>query len=274
MYNRGVDSKNRSIPTDRLSIISALIILNYALMPFIYSPEIPFNFSILGIIFDLQFKYANLMVLSASAFAAVGTYWLLHDHPLVDRTNSFIHLILPTLVAGAMSIPLNVITIGPAWWAVFALESVLIIFTLIAEYYSVDPENSLFALSKIILIPLAVSLLLLLSVSIRSADYRLYIEIFILGIAFAVIFVRLNALTTSTGKKIKTLICTFLFIQILVICHYLPLTSIPFGLILTGFASFLISLPPIFDPKENILAAIRNAALYAVPFLVSAFFFL
>ncbi|MGV8025443.1 MAG: hypothetical protein AB2L18_02670 [Anaerolineaceae bacterium] len=269
-----MDSKNRSIPTDRLSIISALIILNYALMPFIYSPAIPFNFSILGIIFDLQLKYADLMVLSASAFAAVGTYWLLHDHPLVDRSNVFIHLLLPTLIAGAMSIPLNVITIGPAWWAVFALESVLIIFILIAEYYSVDLENSLFALSKIILIPLAISLLLLLSISIRSADYRLYFEIFILGIAFAVIFVRLNALTNSTEKKTKTFISTFLFIQILVVCHYLPLTSIPFGLTLTGFAIFLISLPPIYDPKENMLSAIRNAALYAVPFFVSVFFFL
>jgi hypothetical protein len=243
-------------------------------MPFIYSPAIPFNFSLLGIIFDLQLKYADLMVFSASAFAAVGTYWLLHDHPLVNRTNSFIHLILPTLVAGAMSIPLNVITIGPAWWAVFALESVLIIFTLIAEYYSVDPGNSLFALSKIILIPLAISMLLLLSVSVRSADYRLYIEIIILGIAFAVIFVRLNALSASTEKKIKTFISTFLFIQMLVICHYLPLTSIPFGLILTGFVSFLISLPPKSDPQENLLTTVRNAALYAIPFLVSAFFFL
>ncbi len=251
-----------------------MIILNYALMPFIYSPEIPFNFSILGILFDLQFKYADLMVLSASAFAAVGTYWLLHDHPLVNRTNSFIHLILPTLVAGAMSLPLNVITIGPAWWIVFALESILIIFTLIAEYYSMDPENSLFALSKIILIPLAISLLLLLSVSARSADYRLYIEIFTLGIAFTIIFVRLNSLTTSAEKKTKTLISTFLFIQILVVCHYLPLTSIPFGLILTGFASFLINLCLLSDPKENLLTAVRNAALYAIPFLVGAFFFL
>jgi hypothetical protein len=95
-----------------------------------------------------------------------------------------------------------------------------------------------------------------------------------LGIAFTIIFVRLNSLTTSAEKKTKTLISTFLFIQILVVCHYLPLTSIPFGLILTGFASFLINLCLLSDPKENLLTAVRNAALYAIPFLVGAFFFL
>jgi|LDZU01.1.fsa_nt_gi hypothetical protein len=274
VYNRDVKSKSQSIPTDRLSIISALIILNYALMPFIYSPEIPIRFSILGFVLDLHVEYADLMVLSAASFAAIGTYWLLYDHPMLDKSHNLIHLILPTLVAGAMSIPLNVITIGLAWWVVFALESALIIFTLIAEYYSVDPENSLFALSKIILVPLAISLLLLLSVSSRSADYRLYLEIIILGVAFAIIFTRLIALTTIAEKNTKVLISTLLFIQILVACHYLPLKSISFGLILTGFASSLFSFPLTEDSEKNLLHTVRDSALYALPFLVSAIFFL
>ena len=273
-YNRVVNTKNRSIPSDRLSIISALIILNYALMPFIYSPEIPLNFSVLGIVFNLNLKYSNLMVLSASAFGAVGSYWLLYDHPLINRTNLLIHLILPTLISGVMSIPLNVIAIGPAWWIVFALESILIIFTVIAEFYSIDPQNSLFELSKIILLPLALSLILLLSISVRSADYRLYIEAIILSIVFAIIFIRLNSLTSSTEKKTKTWVSALLFIQVLAACHYLPLPSIAFGLILTGFACFLITLPLTTESVEKPAEAIRDAAAYAAPFLISAFFFL
>ena len=274
VYNRVVAERKKSIPTDRLSIITALIILNYALMPFIYSPEITLDFSILGIVFNFHLQYSNLMVLSASAFGAVGSYWLLYDHPLISRTNILIHLILPTLIAGVMSIPLNVITIGPAWWIVFALESALIIFTIIAEFYSVDPHNSLFALSKIILIPLSVGLILLLSISVRSADYRLYIEAFVLTTVFSIIFIRLNNLTETTQKKTRTLVSAFLFVQILTICHYLPLPSIAFGLVLTGFASFLISLPLFNSSQEKPAAAIRNASLYAIPFLVSALFFL
>jgi hypothetical protein len=77
-------------------------------MPFIYSPAIPINLSILGINFDFQLQYADLMVLSASSFAAIGTYWLIYDHPNMKRSDTLIHLILPTLAAGAMSIPLNV----------------------------------------------------------------------------------------------------------------------------------------------------------------------
>jgi hypothetical protein len=265
--------KNPSIPTDRLSIISALIILNYALMPFIYSPAIPINLSILGINFDFQLQYADLMVLSASSFAAIGTYWLIYDHPNMKRSDTLIHLILPTLAAGAMSIPLNVISIGPAWWVVFALVSILIIFTLVAEYYSIDPEHSLFALSKIILVPLAISLLLLISISARSAGYRLYLEIAVLGIAFAIILIRLNSLFPTVERKSKTFLSTYLFIQILVVCHYLPLSSIPFGLMLTGFASFLINLSFASDPQKNQFAIIRDATYYALPFLISAFFF-
>ncbi len=100
-----------------------------------------------------------------------------------------------------MSIPLNVISIGPAWWVVFALVSILIIFTLVAEYYSIDPEHSLFALSKIILVPLAISLLLLISISARSAGYRLYLEIAVLGIAFAIILIRLKLPLPHCGKE-------------------------------------------------------------------------
>lgn len=274
MYNRNVNENTKSIPTDRLSIISALIILNYALMPFIYSPEIPLNFSILGIVFNFNLQYSNMMVLSASAFGAIGSYWLLYDHPLINRTNILIHLILPTLIAGVMSIPLNVIAIGPAWWIVFALESILIIFTIVAEFYSIDPHNSLFELSKIILVPLALSLILLLSISVRSADYRLYIEATILTIVFSIIFIRLNALASSTENKNKTLISAFLFIQILTTCHYLPLPSIAFGLILTGFACFLISLPLMTNSVEKPVEAVRNAASYAIPFIISALFFL
>ncbi len=273
-YNRDVNKKTRSIPTDRLSIISALIILNYALMPFIYSPEIPLNFSILGIVFNFNLNYSNLMVLSASAFGAVGSYWLLYDHPLINRTNILIHLILPTLISGVMSIPLNVIAIGPAWWIVFALESILIIFTIIAEFYSIDPQNSLFALSKIILLPLALSLILLLSISVRSADYRLYIEAIILTTVFVIIFIRLNALASSAEKKTKTLLSAFLFTQVLTACHYLPLPSIAFGLILTGYACFLITLPLTTESAEKPTEAVRDAASYAIPFLLSAFFFL
>jgi len=274
VYNRDVKSKSQSIPTDRLSIISALIILNYALMPFIYSPEIPIRFSILGFVLDLHVEYADLMVLSAASFAAIGTYWLLYDHPMLDKSHNLIHLILPTLVAGAMSIPLNVITIGLAWWVVFAFGSILIILTLIAEYYSIDPHSSLFALSKIILIPLAISLFLLLSISTRSAGYRLYLQVLLLGTLFIGIFTRLLALNEIQGKKKIVLASGVLFLQALTACHYLPLRSVAFGLVLSGFVSFLTSLPFTGDSTQSMLHTVRDAAFYALPFLAGALFFL
>jgi len=269
-----VKNQNPNIPADRLSIISALIILNYALMPFIYTSPTPVNFSLFGLVFDWRIKYADLLVLSAALFASIGTYWLLYDHPNLDKKQISIHLILPTLTAGAMSIPLNVISIGVAWWVVFAFGSILIILTLIAEYYSIDPHSSLFALSKIILIPLAISLFLLLSISTRSAGYRLYLQVLLLGTLFIGIFTRLLALNEVQGKKKIVLASGVLFLQALTACHYLPLRSVAFGLVLSGFVSFLTSLPFTGDSTQSMLHTVRDAAFYALPFLAGALFFL
>ncbi|HAF61385.1 MAG TPA: hypothetical protein DCK95_03555 [Anaerolineaceae bacterium] len=263
-----------NLPTERLSIISALIILNYALMPFIYSPQIPINFSIAGFIVDLHVEYADLMVLSASLFAAIGTYWLLYDHPMIQRKKIALHLILPTVIAGALSIPLNVIEIGLAWWVMFGVGSFLIIFTLIAEYYSVDPDTSLFALARIFLIPLSISLLLLTSIATRSAGFRLYIQVLVLGIVFATIFTRLVAFMEISQNRKMMLISTLLFVHFIIACHYLPLTSISFGLLLTGFSTFLISFPFTMNNEKSLLTSVRDAAAYTLPFFASAFFFL
>jgi len=242
-------------------------------MPFIYTSPTPLIFSIFGLVFDFQIKYADLLVLSAALFASIGTYWLLYDHPNLNHKQIFIHLILPTLTAGALSIPLNVISIGIAWWVVFAFGFVLIILTLIAEYYSIDPHSSLYALSMIILIPLAISLFLLLSISSRSAAYRLYMQVLLLGTIFIGISTRLLSLIQIQDMKRTILASTILFIQSLTACHYLPLKSVAFGLILTGFVTFLTSLP--FTANNNkMLYSIRDAALYAVPFLIGAVFFL
>jgi len=274
-YNLVVKRQPNALPTERLSIISALIILNYALMPFIYSPQIPVNFSIAGFIIDIHIEYANLMVLSAALFAAIGTYWLLYDHPKIQRNKIILHLILPTVIAGVLSIPLNVIEIGSAWWILFGVGSLLIIFTLIAEYYSVDPEVSLFALARIFLIPLSVSILLLISITIRSAGFRLYIQILVLGMVFATIYTRLIALMKAqSNRTIMMFISTLIFMHFIIACHYLPFSSISFGLVLTGFSTFLMIYPFTIDSDKPLQISVRDTALYTLPFFISAFFFL
>lgn len=243
-------------------------------MPFIYSPQIPIKFSIVGFIIDMHIEYANLMVLSAAFFAAVGTYWLLYDHPIIQRNTIVLHMILPTVIAGVISIPLNVIELGSTWWIMFAVGSLLIILTLIAEYYSVDPEVSLFALARIFLIPLSVAILLLISITTRSAGFRLYIQILVLGIVFATIYTRLIALiNTSPNRTTMTLVSTLIFVHFIIGCHYLPLSSISFGLVLTGFSTFLIIYPLVMNNEKTTQRSIRDAAMFTLPFFISAFFF-
>ncbi len=266
----------KKIPTERLSIISALIILNYALMPFIISPQISINYSLFGFVIDFQIEYANLMVITAALFAAVGTYWLIFDHPLIKKSDLFMHLILPTFTAGVMSIPLNEIQIGIAWWIVFTLESLIIIFTFIAEFYSIDQENSLYALSLIIIQPLAISLFLIIAITTRSAGYRLYIQALILIVTFSAICRRMLALLERENKNALTALSAFIFAHVIIACHYLPMNAITYGSTITGTVVFLILLPFLQDQNNKGKFQYREAFFSTLPFLLLAalFFFI
>jgi hypothetical protein len=72
--------------TDRLSVLSASILLAYALLPFIQFPERSLVMHILGVVFIFKVDFSTVIAIISSGLAAAGVSWLLLDHPRLKRS--------------------------------------------------------------------------------------------------------------------------------------------------------------------------------------------
>ena len=107
--------------------------------------------------------------------AAAGMDWILNDHPHRKDKNLFPHLILPALTAAAIGFPLGLLKPGAEWWIILGLGSLLIVLVLLSEYISLEPTDIRYPLALMVLSGTSYSLLLILSIALRSAGIRLYL---------------------------------------------------------------------------------------------------
>ena len=128
--------------TNQLSILSATIMLAYALTPFVRLPETNLVLRLPFAVFEFTLSFNTIVSVLTALLAAVGTDWLLRSHPHREGASLWQHVLLPALTAWTIGVPLSTLTIGPQWWAVFAMGGVLLVLVFIAEYIVVDFQDS------------------------------------------------------------------------------------------------------------------------------------
>lgn len=228
---------------EKLSIVSASILISYAVLPFIQVSARETSLTIAGIHIPLRINFYNLMSLIAAAIAAAGADWLLRDHPAISTHNSLPHLILPAISAGALGFPLGLLEISFAWWIIMGLGSLLIILIMIAEYISLDQQDSRYPLALMILSAVSYSIFLLLCIVLRATSSRMYLMILILMPFFA--FLCLRILHFRLGGRWRfewTTVITLIMAQCAIAFYYWPLTPVRYGLGLLGPAYALIGI--------------------------------
>ena len=168
---------DRTLPDiNRLSILIAIILLVYALSPFINIPSSEISFSIFGVLFDFQVNFKTYVSILTPFFAAAGTVWLLSTHPHNPRDRNLLHhAILPALTTWVIGLPLNRLSQGPQWWVVFALGSTLLLVVILAEYLVVDTKNEQYAIASGALKALSFALYFFLTIALRASGMRLYL---------------------------------------------------------------------------------------------------
>lgn len=229
--------------TNRLSVLTALVLLAYAVTPFIHPPAQDLAMQLPGFFFNLNFEFRNFISLIAAGLAAAGMDWLLSGHPNLRNQPTFPHLILPALTAWAIGLPLATIRVGPAWWALFALGSVLLVIILVAEYIVVDESDSLHAPATMMLTAVSFALFLVMAVALRSSGQRLYLILPVIGLGAGLVAGRSLYLNQSERWFWGWAAGISLVIgQITIGLHYLPVPPLSFGLILLGCLFGLISL--------------------------------
>lgn len=197
--------------------------------------------------------------------AAAGMDWILIDHPHRSNQNLVIHLILPALTAGAIGFPLGLLKPGTAWWIILGLGSLLIVLVMLSEYISLEPTDIRYPLALMVLSGTSYSLLLILSIALRTAGLRLYLILFFLPAIYA--FFSLRILNFRLGGQWRfrwSIIITIVVTQILIALYYWPFSPVRFGLFLVGPAYAMIGIAASLEENPDP----RN--VYLEPLIVMA----
>jgi len=238
-----VENTHNFPKTDRISVITASILVSYALLPFVQISSKLVAFTIFGILISLNFNIFSLISIITAALAAAGTDWMLREHPNIGDNSTVPHLILPALTAGAIGIPLGFLTVSPTWWIILGLGSLLVLSVLVGEYISLDKKNQYFPIALMVLSAVSFSLFLIITIAVRAANLRLYLTAAILPIVYAFFSLRVLQLRFGGSWPVKwTAVIALAIAQFTIGLYYWPLSPVRFGLLLLGPAYALIGI--------------------------------
>ena len=226
---------NNLLKQERLSVITASILVCYASLPFVRVPAREVSFLIFGVFVSFRLSFYNIISIITASIAACGMAWLLFDHPSRGKESIYPHLILPALTTGVIGYPLGLIETDIAWWVILALGTILIVFILISEYISFERRDIRYPMAMMVLSGASYTLLLIFTIALRYADLRLYQTLMLLSPVYA--FFNLRILKLRLGGRWQfewTAVITLIITQIIIALFYWPLSPIRFGLLVVG----------------------------------------
>ena len=242
---------------NRLSVLSATILLGYALTRFVAIPSRSAILGIFGIQITLQVDFKTAVSLIVALLAAVGSDWLLRGHPSQANKKSkwgknLQHWFLPALTAWVIGVPLNNLAGGTGWWIVFGMGGILLVLVFMAEYSVANPTEVRFPAASLGLTGLSFGLYLLLAIALQSAGSRLYLLLPALVLAAGLVSLRTFYLRLK-GQWLLNWVGGIAVIvgQLTIGLHYLPLTPVRFGLLLLGPTYALTSFAVLRGEKKS-----------------------
>lgn len=237
-------SKPRHLPDpDRLSVVAATILLAYALTRFVTLPTREVAIQLPGVYLAVQLNIRTLVALFVTGLTSTGSYWLVRDHPVVQSKSTIEHWLLPGLTAWVISFPLYSLPLGTQWITGFVIGGGVLLLVLLAEYISVDPEDGRYPLASATLIVVSFTLFLILTVLLRASGARLFLVLPAITLSAGLIGLRIFHLRLQRRWATwQAILLAFIIAQFSAALHYLPITSIPFGLAVLGPTYALTSL--------------------------------
>jgi hypothetical protein len=155
-----------SINRGRLSVLVALVILSFALLPLIEAPmPASVGTSLFGTPLRLDFNATSLVLVLVTTLTCAGVTQLVRDHPRVRRgevTRTFSHLILPAVTVIVAAQLLVSITDTSLWILGLIVTATVLWLTILAEYAVVDPEGPVASRARLFLTALTYVLAVLL----------------------------------------------------------------------------------------------------------------
>jgi hypothetical protein len=155
-----------SINRGRLSVLVALVILSFGLLPLIEAPTAgSVGTSFLGTPLRLDITAGTVVMLLVTVLTCAGVDQLVRDHPRVRRgevRRTFSYLILPAVTVIVAAQLLINSTDMPLWSLGLIVTAAVLWLTIMAEYAAVDPEGLLASRARLFLTALTYVLAVLL----------------------------------------------------------------------------------------------------------------
>jgi hypothetical protein len=242
---------------ERLSILSATILLAYAMARFVNLPAPEKAIELFGMHLSLGINTNTIVPLVVAGLTATGAHQLLRDHPAIQKGPTFQHWFFPALTAWIIGIPLFQLPLSPLWWVGFALGGALLMLVLVAEYIVVDPEDSRFYPAAAGLTAVSFALFLTLAIALRYAGTYLLLNVLVLSLASGLVSLRVLHLRIHTQWSYSQAFVIALIIgQLAIGLYYWPLLPVSYGLALLGPAYSITSLAGNLAEGEPIRIAV------------------
>lgn len=168
--------KTHHVPDrDRLSILTAIILLAYALARFVQLPTRTVSATLFGSSIGFNLDGPFILLLLVAALISTGSDTLMRSHPTfrgASPARTAIHWILPGGAALGLGLLLNRLPPGVGWWAGLALSAVFLILVLVAEYTVVAPDDAGFYWAALGLTVLAYAIGLTFFTLLRGSSGR------------------------------------------------------------------------------------------------------
>ena len=195
----------RSFPSrDRLSILTAIIILAFTLARVLDLPARALTATLLGSPLGLELSGPALMLLLVAALISTGSDTLIRSHPYYSGApgrRTVVHWIVPGATALVLGAMLNSLASGPTWWAGLGVSAAALLVVLVVEYRVVDPDDPLRDGAAVALGVLSYALAAVLFGLLRSVSARAAIAASVGGLTAAALAWRLFALNEAPLRR-------------------------------------------------------------------------
>ena len=157
-----------SINRARLSVLVALIILSFGLLPLIEAPQTSsVGTSFLGTPLRLDITSGTIVLVLVTILTCAGVDQLVREHPRVRRgevTRTFPFWLIPavTVIVASQLLVAKRISDVPLWILSLVITASILWLTILAEYATVDPDGPLAGRARLFLTALAYILAVLL----------------------------------------------------------------------------------------------------------------
>jgi hypothetical protein len=189
---------------DRLSVLTAIILLAYALTRLLDLPTRVYETRFLGSQLGLELNGTLLIMLLVAALISAGSDSLFRGHPhYASRPGAptVLHWIVPGATALVLGAVLNRAPDGPLWWIGLGLSALVLIAVLVAEYTAIDREDPRWQWAALGLTVLSYGLVLIVFALLRSVSARALVGSSVGGIAAALLALRLYVLRSAPLRQ-------------------------------------------------------------------------